>query len=76
MRLVLETSASQFESEAPYHARVMQLADMPSSNLGSYPFESDREYQFLWSGTQIGKAAKFKIWRLRVRFSPALPLWG
>ena len=47
MRLVLGTSASQFESEVAYHlyARVVQLADTAVSKTVSSPFESEREYQ-------------------------------
>lgn len=43
----------------PIHARVMQLADILSSNLSSSPFESEREYQ--WRGVLIGKALRLKI---------------
>lgn len=38
----------------PINTRVMQSADIGSSNLSSYPFESDRAYQF-WRGTQKEK---------------------
>jgi hypothetical protein len=74
MRSVLGTDASRFESEVAYHARVMQLADIESPNLSSYPFESDREYQCRRDGVLTGKAVRLKIWRMKVRIFPVLPV--
>lgn len=58
--LVLETSYSRFESEVAYHVRVMQPADIESSNLSSSQFESEREHH-IWRGVLTGKALRLKI---------------